>query len=233
MKNSIGKLITGCLLLSFLSAAPVASAKLTKEQEKERKELRNMSRKALNEKASKDARKEAKQLKKEGWKAAPGALPIEKQLDRSYMMQMEYDDDMFPKYIMGTAQSIGENFDGAKLQALELAKIDLAGQIQTEVTALAETKAANKQMSANDAATVTETVMGAKNLISQSIGRVIPIVEVYRDTKNGKEVRVTIAYNAEMAKEAAKKAIRQELEDKGEEILDNEIDKLFNKKHNL
>lgn len=218
-------MIVSCMLITLSTINLHAEDSETEKIMKERKELRKMSRKALNEKASKDARKEAKQLKKQGWKSAPGALPLEKQLDRSYMMQQEYDEDMFPKYILGTAQSIGENFDGAKMQAMELAKLDLAGQIQTEVTALAESNVANKQMSENDAATVTKTVMGAKNLISQSIGRVIPIVEVYRDTNKGtKEVRVTIAYNAAMAKEAAKKAIRQELEDKGEELLD-QLDK--------
>lgn len=218
-------MIVSCMLITLSTINLHAEDSETERIMKERKELRKMTRKALNEKASKDARKEAKQLKKDGWKSSPGALPLEKQLDRSYMMQQEYDDDMFPKYIMGTASSIGENFDGAKMQAMELAKIDLAGQIQTEVTALAESNVANKQMSEEDAATVAKTVMGAKNLISQSIGRVIPVIELYRDTKKGtKEVRVTIAYNAAMAKEAAKKAIRQELEDKGEELLD-QLDK--------
>ena len=61
--------------------------------------------------------------------------------------------------------------------------------------------------------------MASKNLISQSIGRVITVVECYRvlDNKN-REVMVRIAYNGEMAKEAAKKAIRQELEKKGEKL---------------
>lgn len=192
---------------------------------KERKELRKMSRDALKEKASKDARKEAKILKKEDWQAAPGALPIERQLDRSYMMQQEYDDDMFPKYLMGEGMSVGENYDGAKMQAMELAKQNLAGQIQTEITALVENNVANKQMSADDAATVTQTVMGSKNFISQSIGRVITVVELYRTKRNGnKEVLVRIAYNSAMAKEAAKKAVRQELESKGDDLL-NQLDK--------
>ena len=98
---------------------------------KERKEIRKASKSELNEKASKAARKDAKKLSKEGWQTAPGALPLEKQLDKSYMMQMEYDDDMYPKYLMGEAMSIGENYDAAKMQALELAKQNLAGQIQT------------------------------------------------------------------------------------------------------
>lgn len=72
-----------------LCVAPlVANAKSSKEIAKERKEIRKASKNELNDKASKAARNEAKKLGKEGWKAAPGALPLEKQLDRSYLMQM-------------------------------------------------------------------------------------------------------------------------------------------------
>ena len=215
-------IVSLCALLT--QSLPVL-AQNDKDAWKERKELRKMSREALKEKASKDARKEAKRLQKEKWQAAPGALPIERQLDKSYMMQQEFDDDMFPKYLMGEGMSIGENYDGAKMQALELAKQNLAGQIQTEITALVESTVANKQLTADEAATVTETVMGAKNYISQSIGRVITIVELYRTKSNGnKEVLVRIAYNAQMSKEAAKNAVRKDLEGKGQNLI-NQLDK--------
>lgn len=187
--------------------------------QKERKELRKSSRKELNEKASKDARKEAKRLKKEGWTSAPGALPLEKQLDKSYLMQMEYDDDMFPMYIMGEAMSIGENYDAAKMQAIELAKQNLAGQIQTEITAIVENSIANKQLSAEQAASLTKSVQVGKNLISQSLGRTITVVEAYRTLPNkNKEVLVRLGYNARMAKAAAKRAIYDELGDNVEEL---------------
>ena len=115
--------------------------------------------------------------------------------------------------------SIGENYDAAKLQASELAKLNLAGQIQTEVTALIESTVANKQLSAGEAASITETVAANKNLISQSIGRTIPLIEMYRTLPNkNKEVMVRIAYNSRMAREAAKNAIRGELEKKGEDL---------------
>ena len=87
-------IVSLCALLTL--SLPVL-AQNDKDAWKERKELRKMSREALKEKASKDARKEAKRLQKEKWQAAPGALPIERQLDKSYMMQQEFDDDMFPK----------------------------------------------------------------------------------------------------------------------------------------
>lgn len=220
--------LTKCLLAIFMaSVTTTVSAQITKEQRKERKEIYKASKSELNEKATKAARKEAKQLKKEGWQTAPGALPIEKQLDKSYLLQMEYDEDMYPKYLMGEAMSIGENYDAAKMQALELAKQNLAGQIQSEVTALIENTVSNKQLEAEEAASVTQSISAGKNLISQSIGRVITVMEVYRTKSNkNKEVLVRIAYNGEMAKAAAKKAIRQDLEQKGND-LHKKLDELL------
>lgn len=196
-----------------------ALAQSAKDITKERHEIAKLSRSELNAKASKSARKASKEAKKDGWLVAPGALPLEKQFDRAYGMQYEYDENAFPKYLMGEAMSIGENYDAAKMQALELAKQNLAGQIQTEVTALIENTVANKQLAAEQAASITETVMASKNLISQSIGRVIPVVECYRDKKNkNKEVRLMIAYNSKMAMEAAKETIREQLEQKGQNL---------------
>ena len=221
------KKILFIMSLCLLAGTSMSYAQLSKEQLQERKEIKKLSKAELNEKATKTARKDAKQLQKEGWQTAPGALPIEKQLDKSYLMQMEYDEDMFPKYIMAEAMSIGENYDAAKMQAIELAKQNLAGQIQTEVTALIENTVANKQLEAEEAASVVQTISAAKNLISQSIGRTIPVMEVYRTKPNkNKEVLVRLAYSQEMAKAAAKKAVRQELEQKGEE-LHNKLNKLL------
>ncbi|MBQ8521475.1 MAG: hypothetical protein IJ456_08895 [Bacteroides sp.] len=216
------------MILSLLvMTSGMSFAQSSKEWAKERKELMKASKAELNDKATKAARKEAKKLKKEGWTTAPGALPLEKQLDKSYLMQYEYDEDMFPKYIMGEAMSIGSNYDAAKMQALELAKKNLAGQIQTEVTALIENTVANEQLGAEQAQSVTQSVMASKNLISQSIGRTVPVMEVYRTLSNkNKEVLVRIAYNSTMAKKAALKAVKEDLEKKGDD-LHKQLDELL------
>ena len=115
--------------------------------------------------------------------------------------------------------SVGKTFDSAKMQALELAKQNLAGQIQTEVTALVESTLANEQLGDDEAASITETVMASKNLISQSLGRAVPVVEAYREKSNGnKEVYVSIAYSNKAAWEAAKKVVTKELEKKGDDM---------------
>lgn len=220
-------MIKGLVAALLLGLPCELSAQITKEQQKERKAIVKSSKSELNAKASKAARKEAKRLKKEGWITTPGALPLEKQLDNSYQMQYEYDSDMYPKYIMGEAMSVGGNYDAAKMQALELAKQNLAGQIQTEVTTLIENTVANKQMDEGDAASITQSVLTSKNLISQSLGRSIAVVETYRTLPNkNKEVLVRIAYNSDMAKKVAKEAIKKDLEKRGDE-LHNKLDKLL------
>lgn len=207
----------------LIATCGMSFAQSLKEQAEHRKELRGV----LKEKASKDARKEAKNLKKEGWVVSPGSLPLEKQLDRAYRMEIEPNDEGYPKYIIGVAQSIGGNYDGARMQALELAKQNLAGQIQTEVTALITNSVSNKQLEEEQAATLTESVMAGKNFISQSIGRVIVMVECYRTLQNkNKEVLLRIACNSDMAKKAAMKAIKEDLEKKGDD-LHNKLDELL------
>ena len=217
MKKIFFSIMMSVALLASGNAA--AQTLLTKEQIKERKELAKQTKKQLGEKASKTARKEAKRLAKEGWTVSPGALPLEKQLDKSYMMQYEYDQDGFPQFIMGEAMSVGGNYDAAKLQALELAKQNLAGQIQSEITALIENTVSNEQLTQSDAATVTRSVLASKNMIAQSIGRIVPVVEIYRVVNgNNREVLVRLAYSQAMAKAAAKAAIKKDLEARGDAL---------------
>ncbi|MDE6069433.1 MAG: hypothetical protein K2F92_00935 [Alistipes sp.] len=214
--------ILAAMLLSISANAWCQDAK---DIVKERKEIAKLSKSELNAKAGKAARKAAKDAIREGWIVAPGNLPLEKQFDRAYNMQYEYDENAFPKYLMGEAMSPGANYDAAKMQALELAKQNLAGQIQTEITALVDQTVANEQLSAEQAVSITRTVMASKNLISQKIGRVIPVVECYRVLKNkNKEVRVVIAYNSAMAMNAAKEIVHQQLEQKGDD-LHEQLDK--------
>lgn len=222
--------VTVTALVALLASSCSSTKTANQEIQEGRKELVEMTSAELNRKATKAARDEAKKLKKEGWMVAPGALPLDKQLDRSYMMQYEFDENLYPKYIMGEAMSVGSNYDGAKMQALELAKQNLAGQIQTEITALVENTVSNEQLEAEQAETITRSVLASKNLISQNIGRTLTVVEVYRTLPNkNKEVLVRIAYSSDMAMAAAKKAVRENLEEKGED-LHNELEVIFSQK---
>ena len=191
-------------VMALLIAAPSVYAQMT------RKEQRKM------EKAIK---KEAKDLKKQGWIVAPGNLPLDMQLKDSYQKQMDKDENGYPKFVTGEAMTTGESYDAALFQATELAKLDLAGKISTEVTELIDTKLANHQLSEKQAASLVESVAASKTLVSQRLGRVLTPVVMHRDLKNGNiEVRTVIYYSHDLAQKAIKQAMREELEKKADDL---------------
>jgi hypothetical protein len=213
MKTFIVKILPLLMLVCSISAYGQADYK-------------KLSRK-LKSKAIKSARKEAKQLKKEGYYIAPGALPLEKQLEKAWIKSMQEDESGYPLYIVTTGNAVAETQTAAKLQANEVAKFELAGTISTNVAALIEGNIANAQLNMEEATSVTEITGAVKNIIAQEIGRVIQLVETYKKKGKGIEANVRIAYNSEMAADAAKKVLRKELKDRTK-IQHEKLEKLMN-----
>ena len=132
-----------------------------------------------------------------------------------------------PKYIRAEGKAISTSYDAAKMHAIADAKVVLAGNIQTEVAAIIEERLANHELGKEEAVAISNAVQVSKQVIAQSIGRVITVVECYRELKNKNyEVLVHIYYNGEMAAEAAKKAVREDLEKKGDKLA-KELDELL------
>lgn len=216
-----------CVAVALVIPSAVSSRDNAKEQQKAQKEHVKELKKQIGAKSVKAARKEAKELKKAGWMVSPGALPIDKQLEKSYMLQFENDEAGYPLYIMAEAMSVSGNYDAAKMQALELAKQNLISQVETNVNTIIENDVSNSQLSADEAASITRSVLASKNVISAKLGRVLPVVQLYRklDNKNS-EVLVRIAYNSKMAREATLQAVRDDLESRGDR-LHMQIDSLL------
>ena len=203
-----------------------AQEKATGKDYKELKKQEKVLDKDLKSKAIKSARKQAKELEKEGFKTPVGKLPLDKQLETSWERQAELDKEGNPYWYIATSRVIGSNQSAAALQATNAAKIDLAGQIQTKVSQLIEAKAANDDMGQEEAASLSSVVASSKSVISATLGRVIPLVEVYRTLPNKNiEVMVTLGYSTDAANKVAVKAIRSELAKKSEDLA-KELDKL-------
>jgi hypothetical protein len=184
---------------------------------------------ALKEKASKDAKKEAKRYQKEGWEVMPGGLPMEKQCDRLFMFLDDFDDDMNPLYIDGTGSSVAENMSAAQIQATELARMELASKIGSEVTGIVDNMVANKMLADDQAASITTTLTESKSIFSQKLGRVQTPLVLQRVLKNkNKEVLVRMVAKKSAIDEIAKEAIRAELEKDGKE-LSEELKAFFDK----
>lgn len=199
MKKSI---LLISLLMAFVFTAPMY-AQSAKQIKKE-----------MKGKAIKEARKEAKKLAKEGFTVAPGQLPMDKQIEDVWMKRYTTDDHGNPAYFMADARSVGETHSAAKLQAYEVAKINLAGQIGVEVAGLVETTLANAQLNAEDAASVTETVATFKSIVGAKMGRMLTLFEASRTIDKNTEVTVTLGYNYQTAIDMAKNVLREEMKDK-------------------
>ena len=210
------RIVVLALICAALGYAPVNAQNNKKELKKE-----------IKKKAVKEARKEAKVYKKQGYAVGPGALPMEKQIESAWMRQYETDDDGYPLYIVASGNSVANTQSAAKLQATELAKLELAGSISTQVGALIENSIANQQLNAEEAASVTKTVAASKNIIAQELGRTLPLFEIYRTLKNKNvEVSVRMAYNSEKAMEIARKTLTQKLEEETD-IAHDKLEKLM------
>ena len=170
----------------------------------------------IADRAIKAARKEAKKLKKEGWDVVPGSLPLEKILEKSMMKSEEETAKGGKKYIYADGNGVGETKTAAEMQALTVAKLALASQVESNVNALVSANLANQQLNNEDAASITQTIANSKELISAQLGYVEPAFKIYRIPANPKntEVQMRIFYDVEQSLQIAKKVIQKELKEK-------------------
>ena len=220
--------LTGIILLFTMSFSlnGIAQEAATKNEYKAIQKHEKELKKEIKKDAVKEARKEAKKLQKDGFKVPAGKLPLDKQLEESWMRQYEVDADGHPIYYIATQRSVGGSYSAAVMQATNLAKLDLAGQLQTKVTQLIETQVSNSELGKEEAATVINVVSSSKSMISATLGRTLPLVEIYKTLPNNNvEVMVTIGYSNKMALKAALQAVRDDLAKKSEDLA-KKIDKL-------
>ena len=181
----------------------------------------------VNEKEVKKlAKKEAKILKKEGWQVAPGALPLQSQLEESYRKQLDKNEVGLPKFFVGSSQPISEFYDAAKIQAQSQARFDIVSQIQTEMKGLIETAVGNKMLSNDEAASINQVIMKNTEKIAGKLGRTSPLVECFQKLPNGNtRVMIRIAYPSTLALEEAKGVVREQLEVELKELAEK-LDKI-------
>lgn len=207
------------MFMMMISLNAFAQEKATGKAYKNLQKQEKVLNKDLQKKAIKDARKQAKQLTKEGFRTPVGKLPLDKQIEAAWQKQAEMDTDGNPWWYIASSRAIGGNQSAASLQATNAAKLDLAGQIQTKVSQLIEAKVANDDLGQEEAASLSNVVAASKSVISATLGRTIPLVEVYRTLPNKNvEVQVTLGYSQQAATKTAIKAIRDELAKKSEEL---------------
>ena len=214
-------------VMMMFAAVDVSAQVATNKQRKQIHKHENVLKKEMKKKAVKGARKEAKRLRKAGYMTFIGQLPLDKQLENSWQAAYELDAYGNPYYIISTQKAVASNFTAAQLQAMNAAKTDIAGQLETRINQVIESKVTSNELARNEASSLATFVSTSKNIVSNTLGRVIKLVEIYREPKKTKnvEVQVTVAYNAEVATREALKALKQSLTAEDVELM-QQIDKL-------
>lgn len=220
------KHVSVILVLSLLMAA-CGSSKSSTDSMQANNERKEMLKKDLQKKALKQARKESKNYKKEGFLTFLGGLPLEKQIENAWIKSVDMDENGFPEYIVANARVVGRNVSAAKMQALHLAKVEIAGLMTSNIASLIESSVANNELSNSEAVALNKAVQASKELVTAELGRVMKETEVYRDLSDqGVEVLVCLSYSSRLATEMVKKNIEKNLQEDAKD-LHQKLDKLL------
>lgn len=198
-----------------LGVEPVFAYENAPKGQKEQSRIRQESKDALYKRVDRSVKKEVKKLEREGWKTV--SLPIAKQLERSWEYEWQMQDDGYPKYITVTVIARGSNFSAAQMEAENVAKVRIASNIGASVTSLADVALANKEISPDQSASLSQVLENSKLIVSQKLGRVFPSATLYREGKKNVEVRVTAHYDMQQALEIAHEVIMEQLKNESDE----------------
>lgn len=140
-----------------------------------------------------------RRLLAEGYHTLAGKLPLEEQLAESWRYQREKDGGGEARYFVVSAKSKGDGFDAARMQAESLAKVQLAGLMETRIGQLV-----TNRMETSDGNTVIQTVASSKNLVTTRLSNLYPLMEVYRECPDGTvEVQLVMGCDRRWASEIA------------------------------
>lgn len=205
------KTLLRILILAVIACSMPATAQKAENVRAQMKE----SRKALNAKSSKEARKEAKRLQKEeGWQPLEGSLSLEKQLDERMVREGMLDEDFEPIYYFGEGSYSTDDKNAAYKFACQAARQDIASQLETSMAEAFDSDVRSSKFSSDESVTVSEAFAKGKAVVTAKLAGVKPIVKMYRRNKHQYEVQVVLIYSREKANELARKAAREELANK-------------------
>ncbi len=222
------------LLAAAMMSATATFAQSAIELAKQQQELNSINRKLLTQKPTKDARKQAKELKKEGWLVPAGEKNIEQQLTESqlYGTELMADENGAPtkRYIQQTSITTSGTFNAGYAAARANAQVELAALLKTEIVTAMQAKIDNSQSSTINAVTVDKFNQRTKAIVDQALTNAVPFLRIYRRLRNNTfEVQVRIAFDKKELAARLKRNMQKELEEEGDE-LNNLVDEILSKK---
>lgn len=224
-------------IFSFVAAlmiATTATAQTAMELARQQQELNAINMKMLNAKPTKQAKKQAKELKAEGWTVPAGDVDIAQQVTRSQLYSAELTTDesgnVTKRYIMQTAQQTAGTYNSGYAAARAAAQTELAAMLKTELVTAMQQKLDNSQNNALTATTIDKFNQRSRMIVDQTLTNAIPVLAIYRRLPNNNfEVQVRIAFDKKELIARIKRNMQQELEKEGDKLYDI-VDAVFDDK---
>lgn len=224
-------------ILSFVAAIMIATtvtAQTAMELARQQQELNAINMKMLNAKPTKQAKKQAKELKAEGWTVPAGDIDIAQQVTRSQLYSAELTTDesgnVTKRYIMQTAQQTAGTYNSGYAAARAAAQTELAAMLKTELVTAMQQKLDNSQSNALTATTIDKFNQRSRMIVDQTLTNAIPVLAIYRRLPNNNfEVQVRIAFDKKELIARIKRNMEQELEKDGDKLYDI-VDAVFDDK---
>lgn len=213
------------MLVAVLMGSMTMTAQNAVELAKEQRKLNDINMKMLNAKPTKDAKKQARQFKKDGWVVPAGDKVIEKQLTESQLLgeELMVDETGSPtrRYIQHTASQVAGTYNAGYAAARNAAIVELAANLQTQVAAAMQAKLDNAQTTAITTVTIEKFNQRSKAIVDASLTNTRSVVAIYRVLPNNNyEVQVRLAFDKKELAARLKRMMQQELETEGDELND-------------
>lgn len=220
------------ILLTVVFMTTATFAQTAAELAKQQAELNQVHMKILKAKPTKDAKKQAKQLKKEGWTVPAGDQSIEQQITRSQLYAAEYttDENMqtIKRYILQSGQTTSGSYNSGYAAARAAAQAEVAAMIKTRIVSAMQQKLDNQQNSTISSVTVDKFNERARFIVDETLTNSIPVLAIYRKLSNNNfEVQVRIAFDKKEIMARIKRNMQKELEREGDS-LNSIVDDVFN-----
>ena len=224
-------------ILFFVAAlmiAATATAQTAMELARQQQELNAINMAMLNAKPTKQAKKQAKELKAEGWTVPAGDLDIAQQVTRSQLYSAELATDesgnVTKRYIMQTAQQTAGTYNSGYAAARAAAQTELAAMLKTELVTAMQQKLDNSESDALTAITIDKFNQRSRMIVDQTLTNAIPVLSIHRRLPNNKfEVQVRIAFDKKELIARIKRNMELELEKDGDKLYDI-VDAVFDDK---
>ena len=213
-------------IFSFMVMALIATtsfAQSATQLAKQQAELNAIHMKMLNAKPTKNAKKQAKELKKEGWTVPAGEKSIEQQITESQLYGAELMTDengnTTKRFILETAVQTAGTYNAGYAAARANAQAELAAMLKTQIVSAMQGKLDNSQNSSVSAVTIDKFNQRSRVIVDETLSNSLPVLAVYRRLQNNNfEVQVRIAFDKKELTARLKRNMQKELESEGDNL---------------